>query len=222
MRPPLVAVAFVLVLLLLLAVPASACTSRSVGKPFQGRLECGVRLPADSPALVSWDGVLDRSPNRSWRRYGTQKLVDTIDLIALDYGTRYPIGPRLVVGDLSRTRGGPLDGHDSHQSGLDVDIYFPRRDGLETSPERPSLVARRRAQWLVNRAARADADRVFIGPNVGLRRPTSRVQYLARHDNHLHLRIRPPAGQPPAEGPSAGLRIAEARPLRPLPSLARR
>lgn len=172
-------------------VAAHACTSRAVGLPNHGRLVCGVQLPADGPALVSWDGVLDRSPNRAWRRYGTQKLIDTIELIALDYGTRYPIGPRLVVGDLSRTRGGPLDGHDSHQSGLDVDIYFPRRDGLETSPEKPSLVARSRAQWLVNRAARADAQYVFIGPNVGLWRPSRRVQYLAHHDNHLHLRIYP-------------------------------
>jgi hypothetical protein len=58
-------------------------------------------------------------------------------------------------------------------------------------PERPPLVDRRRAQWLVDRAARADARYVFIGPNVGLRRPRSNVQYLALHDNHLHLRIRP-------------------------------
>ena len=220
MRPALALA--VLASMCVLPAPASACTSRSVGKPFDGRLVCGVQLPAASPSFVSWDGVLDRSPDRGWRRYGTQKLVDTVEAIALDYGARYPIGPRLVVGDLSRTHGGPLDGHDSHQSGLDVDIYFPRRDGLETSPEKPSLVARRRAQWLVNRAARADADRVFIGPNVGPRRPTTRVQYLARHDNHLHLRIRPPVGQPPADGLPRGASRFRAKPLEPLPSLARR
>ena len=182
------------VLALLLAPAAAAardCESRAMGLPQHGRLFCGVQLPADDDALVTWDGVLDRSPNRAWRRYGTQKLIDTINLIAIDYGERFPIGPRLVVGDLSRTRGGRMDGHDSHQNGLDVDIYYPRRDGLETSPERVALVDRRRAQWLVNRAAQADAQYVFIGPHTGLRRPRSFVQYLVNHDNHLHLRIRP-------------------------------
>jgi hypothetical protein len=51
-------------------------------------------------------------------------------------------------------------------------------------------VDRRRAQWLVDRAAR-DARLEFIGPHVGLRRTARRVQYLANHDNHLHLRIAP-------------------------------
>jgi murein endopeptidase len=189
-----------LVVLVWLAVPAvaTACTSRAVGLPQHGRLVCGVQLPADDPALVTWDGVLGVTPNRWWRRWGTQKLIDTVELIALDYGTRYPIGPRLVVGDLSRPHGGPFGtefggvGHASHQNGLDADIYFPRRDGLEMPPETPSLVDRRRAQWLVNRAARADAQFVFIGPHVGLRRPSRNVQYLpAYHDNHLHLRIYP-------------------------------
>lgn len=72
-----------------------------------------------------------------------------------------------------------------------MDIYYPRRDGLEQPPELPKLVDRRRAQWLVNRAARG-AHFVFIGPHVGLRRPSSNVQYLpSYHDNHLHLRIYP-------------------------------
>jgi murein endopeptidase len=183
--------AFAIAVLALLALPASAfaCESRALGLPQHGRLFCGVQLPADDDALVSWDGVLDRSPNRSWRRYGTQKLINAINLIAIDYGERFPIGPRLVVGDLSRTRGGRLDGHDSHQNGLDVDIYYPRRDGLETSPDSVSLIDRRRAQWLVNRAARADAQYVFIGPHTKLRRTTKRVRLLANHDNHLHLRI---------------------------------
>jgi murein endopeptidase len=186
-------------LLILLVLPASAtaCVSRAVGQPFHGRLVCGAQLPPDDPALVTWDGVLQQSPNRGWRRWGTQKLVDRVELLALDYGTRFPIGPRLVVGDLSRPRGGPFGnefggvGHDSHQNGLDVDIYYPRRDGLEMPPEVPKLVDRVRAQWLVNRAARG-AHFVFIGPNVGLRRPSSNVQYLAAyHDNHFHLRIWP-------------------------------
>ena len=173
----------------------SACKSRAVGKPWDGRLVCGVQLPAESETFVTWDFPLLRSPSRSWRRWGTKGLVDRAQRIALDYAVRFPDSPRLLIGDLSRPKGGAFGskyggiGHASHQNGLDVDIYYPRRDGLETEPERPDLIARGRAQWLVRRAARG-ADRVFIGPNTGLKRSTKRVQFLAHHDNHLHLRIR--------------------------------
>src|SRR4051794_11335680 len=79
---------------------------------------------------------LARSPSRGWRRWGTQKLFDTAQQIALDYAARFPGSPRLVIGDLSRPKGGSFGskyggiGHGSHQNGLDVDIYYPRRDGL--------------------------------------------------------------------------------------------
>jgi murein endopeptidase len=189
-----------LALLLVLLVPATAdaaCRSRAVGLTNHGRLACGVQLPGETDAMITWDSPLGRSPSRGWRRWGTQKLVDRIEDIAIDYGVRFPIGPRLVVGDLSRPNGGEFGtryggvGHASHQNGLDVDIYYPRLDGQETPPEEPSLIDRKRAQWLVNRAARG-AQYVFIGPNTGLRPPARYVQFLpAYHDNHLHLRIRP-------------------------------
>jgi murein endopeptidase len=190
--------AVVVALLTLSLLPAgaadSACKSRAVGKPWDGKLVCGVQLPESSDTFATWDFPLARSPNRDWRRWGTQKLVDRVQQLARNYAARFPGSARLVVGDLSRPKGGPFGreyggiGHASHQNGLDVDIYYPRRDGLETSPEKPSLIARGRAQWLVDHAARG-ADRVFIGPNTTLRRTTSHVQYLAHHDNHLHLRI---------------------------------
>lgn len=185
--------------LLCAAGPAdAACLSRALGLPQAGRLLCGVQLPGETDALVTWDFVLGRSPNRGWRRWGTSKLVREVDQLSIDYGVRFPIGPRLVVGDLSRRDGGPFGvefggvGHASHQNGLDVDIYYPRADGLEIPPEQPELIDRRRAQWLVNRVSR-DAHFVFIGPHTGLRRTRPRiVQYLpANHDNHMHLRIWP-------------------------------
>jgi murein endopeptidase len=155
---------------------------------------CGVQLPAATVDLTTWDNALQRPFNRPWRRWGTDRLVAKVERIAADYRERYDT--RIVVGDLSRPRGGVFDerfggvGHRSHQNGLDADIYYPRRDRLELPPFAIRDVDRRRAQWLVNRAAR-DAQREFIGPHVGLRRPARRVQYLAGHDNHLHLRIRP-------------------------------
>jgi murein endopeptidase len=191
------ALAGILLILLLPAVADAACRSRALGQTNNGRLACGVQLPGETDALVTWDSPIGRSPSRGWRRWGTQKLIDRIEELSIDYGVRFPIGPRLVVGDLSRPRGGEFGaeyggvGHASHQNGLDVDIYYPRLDGLEMPPEKPALIDRRRAQWLVNRVA-SGARFVFIGPNTGLRPPARHVQFLpAYHDNHLHLRIWP-------------------------------
>src|SRR3954468_7374047 len=99
------------VLFALALVPASAgaaCRSRALGLPQAGRLSCGGQLPAETDALVTWDFVLGRSPNRGWRRWGTSKLVSEVEQLSIDYGVRFPIGPRLVVGDLSRHHGGPF------------------------------------------------------------------------------------------------------------------
>src|SRR4051812_49555831 len=91
------------------AAPAhAACRSRAVGLPQAGSLVCGVQLPGETDALVTWDFVLGRSPNRGWRRWGTSKLVSEVEQLSIDYGVRFPIGPRLVVGDLSRHHGGPF------------------------------------------------------------------------------------------------------------------
>jgi murein endopeptidase len=173
--------------------PALAqCESRAVGRPWNGHLVCGAQLPVATPDFTTLDNALQRPFNRPWRRWGTRKLIGITYRIASEYHARY--GTRLVIGDLSRTRGGHFgpefggSGHASHQNGLDVDIYYPRRDRLELPPFKVRDVDRRRAQWLVDRAAR-DAQIEFIGPNVRLRRTSRRVEYLAHHDNHLHLRI---------------------------------
>ncbi len=172
----------------------SECESRALGAPWDGRLSCGAQLSVSTPHLMTWDNALQVPFNRPWRRWGTTRLVTTVEGIAADYHARY--GRRMVVGDLSRPRGGPFgrefggEGHASHQHGLDVDIDYPRRDGAEVPPFRVAEVQRRRAQWLVDRAAR-DVQVVFTGPNLRLRRRSSRVRYLGNHDDHLHLRLRP-------------------------------
>src|SRR2546423_734857 len=70
------AAALAIVLLVLAPAWAEACTSRAVGLPNHGRLVCGVRLPGETDALVTWDSILGGSPSRGWRRWGTSKLVD--------------------------------------------------------------------------------------------------------------------------------------------------
>jgi murein endopeptidase len=174
--------------------------SRAVGKPNRGRLLGGVRLPAAGTDFVTVDPVTMSSPNRAWRRYGTDRLVRVLLGVARDHAAAHPGAARLVIGDLSRPHGGRFgpeyggDGHRSHQNGLDADVYYPRRDGLERIPRRVGQVDRRLAQELVDRFVRAGAQYVFVGPRTGLRGPAKVVMTLANHDDHLHIRIRPGPG----------------------------
>jgi murein endopeptidase len=171
--------------------------SRPLGRPNRGRLVGGIQLPAAGTHFVTVDPVTATSPNRAWRRYGTDRLIEVLLRVAQEHAAAHPDAPRLVVGDLSRPRGGEFgrryggDGHRSHQNGLDADIYYPRRDGRERIPTRVAQIDRRLAQELVDRFVRAGAQYVFVGPRTGLRGPSKVVMALGNHDDHLHLRIRP-------------------------------
>jgi len=172
---------------LALALPAPAAA--------EGRLRQGVQLPPEGFDFVTWDPVLKRTPNRGWRRWGTRKLVDTTFLVLREFRDANPDAPRILVGDLSRPRGGFFGarygglGHQTHQSGLDVDIYYPRRDGLERAARRPRQVDRALAQELVDRFVRAGATKVYVGPNVRLSGRRGIVTPLVYHDDHLHVRL---------------------------------
>jgi hypothetical protein len=186
------------VALVLLAGAASAQSdgSRSLGVPWDGRLVGGVQLAAESEHHFTWDPVRRRSPNRGWRRYGNRRLVRTTVRVLREYAAAHPRAPRVGVGDLSRRGGGDFGwrfggiGHASHQNGLDVDVYYPRRDRRERPPRVPRQINRPLAQDLVDRFVAEGAAKVFVGPNTGLRGPSAVVEVLPfNHDNHMHVRL---------------------------------
>jgi len=169
--------------------------SRALGLPHAGRLVRGVRLPASGAHFVTWDPIRRRSPNRPWRRHGTDRLVRMVLRVASGYASAQPRAPRLVVGDLSRPRGGDFGvryggiGHSTHQNGLDADVYLPRRDGRERAPRRVAQVDLRRSQELVDRFVKAGAAAVLVGPRTGLKGPPGVVKPWPNHDDHLHVRL---------------------------------
>ena len=174
-----------------LALPAALPAS----SPAEGHLSHGVQLPAESFDFVTWDPVLKRTPNRGWRRWGTRKLVDTTGIVLREYRDAHPDAPRVLVGDLSRRHGGFFGrrygglGHLSHQNGLDVDVYYPRKDGLERAARRPDQVDREAAQELVDRFVAFGATKVYVGPRVHLSGRRGVVIPLVYHDDHLHVRL---------------------------------
>jgi murein endopeptidase len=176
--------------------PPPAQPSRAVGLPWNGRLVDGRELPAAGTGYMTWDPIRKRVGNRGWRRWGTGRLLATVERVLAAYARRHPDAPPVLVGDLSRPRGGDFGprfggiGHASHQNGLDADVYYPRHDRRLRRARRPDQVDRAAAQELVDAFVREGAEYVFVGPSLGLRGPGKVVQPLVNHDDHLHVRLR--------------------------------
>ena len=168
--------------------------SIAVGVPWHGRLEHGVQLPEAGTDFVTWDPILRVSPNRDWRRWGTDALIVLLDTVTREFREAHPDVPPILIADLSRPQGGPFGprygglGHGSHQNGLDADVMYPRRDRAPLrgpapgggrsragpGPRRP-LPRGRRRQALRRAApapARAARDRRAARPS---RRPRARA-----------------------------------------------
>jgi penicillin-insensitive murein endopeptidase len=106
------------------AVPSALRRSRSVGLPWQGHLERGVKLKES--AHLRYVPEYEKA-GHFW---GTWQLVQLLERAAYGVAQRVP-GSRLSVGELSAERGGDLPGHASHESGRDADIGFYMLDGAE-------------------------------------------------------------------------------------------
>ena len=103
--------------------------STSIGSPNDGSLEGGFPIPVSSPGLRFND------KRDTDARYATaevaQALVDAARHVHEALG-----GRPLVFNDASLQQGGPIDHHDSHQSGRDVDLlfYLLNEDGNPAQP----------------------------------------------------------------------------------------
>jgi hypothetical protein len=169
--------------------------SQALGYPHAGRLVGAVLLPAEGAHFFTWDPIRRRSPDRDWRRWGTDDLVRTTLGVARAFAAAHPGAPRLGIGDLSRRHGGDFGprfgaiGHATHQNGLDVDVYYPLKSGAERAPLSVDEVDLPLAQDLVDRFVRAGAVKVYVGPSTGLTGPPGVVEAIPLHDNHLHARL---------------------------------
>lgn len=163
--------------------------SSSVGPPNNGRLRGGVPLPEDR----AWVLPEDRS-----RAFATAETIAAL-LAGLEvYAQRFPGADPIQLGDLSARRGGRISGHQSHQSGLDVDIR------LITDSEGEGFDADR--NWLLVKAliddggvtsiflnateqtwlrAAAEAD---VGPTV-VDAYFSLIRHEPGHTIHMHIRF---------------------------------
>jgi hypothetical protein len=168
--------------------------ARSLGLPYGGRLVDGTQLPVRGPYWVTWNPVTDSVPNLAKRLYGNERTIRAILSVTRAYRAAHPQAAAVVVGDISRDTGGPIDDHLSHQNGLDVDVYFPRLDRRLRAPSAPGQIDHRLAQDLLDRFVAAGAQMIFVSHSTGLHGPAEVVMPWPGHDYHMHVRFPPPGG----------------------------
>jgi penicillin-insensitive murein endopeptidase len=147
--------------------------SRSIGLPWEGRLERAVRV-RQSPYIDYVDEYID--DGHFW---GTWELVQLVERAAWYVHRRLP-GARLSVGDLSKRRGGPIAGHHSHEAGRDVDLAFYMRGPGGTVHEPKTFVGfGRRGRGLApNGHLRFDDARNWVLISKLVTDGDARVQYI--------------------------------------------
>jgi murein endopeptidase len=182
--------------------------AHGVGTPQAGSLVAAVQLPPG-------DGYALRYPNSAWgTTYAVREAIAALDRFA---ARRRPDSRSVSVGTMSRQRGGAIGGHNSHQTGRDLDIRLPLR------PELPPALEPipRRIDWqttwtLVTSFAEADSVEVIFLDYASQRRlykaaealgvdeqtlaailqyprgskaNRGLVQHSAGHESHIHVRF---------------------------------
>jgi penicillin-insensitive murein DD-endopeptidase len=200
--------------------PTSIGGTQSIGKYTAGCLR--------GAKALAWNGSGYQVMRLSRKRYyGHPDLVDFIEQLGQDV-RQQGLGT-LLIGDLGQARGGPtLTGHRSHQTGLDVDIWYtlnPEANKRQlTSDEReswssPSVVKAGESgmdfsHWSVGNekvlelaAGLPNVDRIFVNAqikrhlcgNPGNRRWLEKIRPWYAHADHFHVRLKCPVGNKSCE-----------------------
>jgi penicillin-insensitive murein endopeptidase len=196
--------------------------TQSIGFYSAGCLQGAHQLPLDGPGYEA----IRISRNRYW---GQPVMIDTIT--ALGAKVRAAGQAHLYIGDVGQPRGGPAPtGHASHQNGLDADIWFERQPGPRRPPqdrENPRLrslvreddsgiddevFSPQHVQLLQIAAEMPHVDRIFVNKFIkerlcqtvgGNRAWLNKLVVWAGHDEHFHIRLHCPPGNPQCQ-PQAG------------------
>ncbi|MGE5546392.1 MAG: penicillin-insensitive murein endopeptidase [Solirubrobacterales bacterium] len=192
-------------------VPASGPVT-VLGGPAAGCISGAVALPSDGEGYQT----LRLGRNRFWGHPRTIAFVQGLGASAARDG----LGT-ILVGDLSQPRGGPMSfGHGSHQTGLDVDIWFRIvSDRLsDEERERPVGISMVKGQSIDGEAftpshlrllqlaaSSPEVDRIFVNPAIkaaacrsteGDRTWLGKLRPWWGHDEHFHVRLSCPVGDP--------------------------
>lgn len=214
-------------LLVLLALPATgfaagpwseveepnAGSTLVLGSYAAGCVSGAAELPLDG------EGYQVMRPSRN-RYYGHPQLVALVQDLGREANARG--WGEVLIGDLSQPRGGPMAyGHQSHQSGLDADVWLqltkrplslrqredrPMRSVVNTASGKvdPRYWSKPLEQLLRLAATRPEVERIFVNPVIKqhLCKNASNRPWLGKlrpwwgHDAHFHVRLACPPGSP--------------------------
>ena len=180
----------------------------SIGRPSRGRLVRGVELP-DRPELYT-----RRKPDESWgSSHAITQLMAAIVRFRHDTGFRRSI----VIGGISRARGGRFRPHKSHQSGRDIDIRMPLTAAAEGKKHVTANDIDWKATWQLMHAFIAAGETEYIFLDYGLQKRIYKaaresgvskeqlaawiqwplknpkhqvVRHVTGHKVHFHVRVR--------------------------------
>jgi penicillin-insensitive murein DD-endopeptidase len=189
----------------------------AIGYYPRGCLQGAVELPTTGP---TWQ-VMRLSRNRNWGHPDLVKFLERFAPLAAKATGRKGI----LIGDMVQPRGGPLSfGHKSHQTGLDVDIWFmPMPDRVLSKDERENILASNLiaedgkhvdekiwspadVAFIRTAAAQPEVERVLV--NAAIKKELCRVEgendksWMSKvrpwygHANHMHVRLKCPADSP--------------------------
>jgi penicillin-insensitive murein DD-endopeptidase len=186
----------------------------SIGAPARGCLAGGVQLPESG---ATWQ-AMRLSRNHHWGNPQTIAFIEDLSRTATRAGWR-----GLYVGDIAQPRGGPVKGHASHQTGLDVDIWYlpptrldlsrSQRERISANNVRSANQRGLNANWTPSHAYILEAaardprvNRIFVTAPVKLsmcadaRRGDAawlrKIRPWWNHHDHFHVRLNcPPAAR---------------------------
>lgn len=191
--------------------------AQSIGSYTAGCLSGGVSLPSNGPGYQ----VMRLSRKRYYGHPVLKKFIEKLGRQILEE----KLGV-LLIGDMGQPRGGPtLTGHRSHQTGLDVDIWFLLSKEASSrilefnereSWSAPSVLKDHSdaidwAQWtpanekVLEMAARMpEVDRIFVNPSIkrqlcqnsGAHDWLRKIRPWWKHDDHFHVRLKCPKDSP--------------------------
>lgn len=196
--------------------------TQSIGFYSAGCLQGAQALPLEGAGYEA----IRVSRNRYWGQPVTLDYITQLSERMRGAGQSH-----LYIGDIGQPRGGPAPtGHQSHQIGLDADIWFERQPGarrIAADRENPRLRSLVRADdtgiddsvftqqhmTLMRTAAEMpNVDRIFVNKWIkqracqtatGNRAWLNKLVIWVGHDAHFHVRLHCPPGNPQCQ-PQAG------------------
>jgi len=196
---------------------SASAASRAVGFYTNGSLEDGGCIPSEGEGYMQ----LYRNVNNI---FATRPLLSMIVETGRDMDEKYPNRDRLQVEEMSAREGGEIDGHASHENGLDVDIQFYKVNEVEHIPTAQQYYAPKMVvgdavspnfdverNWELMKALHrhGNVQRIFIdiklknalcsyarstGDFAANTKVLRSLQHQTNHQDHIHVRLRCPPG----------------------------